>query len=384
VRSRNAIVSVALTVVAAFAICVAPAYASNEVTNLDDYSTSPLPVRTTCVSCHDEEGGMGGRPPAYGAHGGYLTTTTKCIQCHAVHRAPADSILLLPGATITATCNACHDGTGGEGVYGAIIARTGREPAANHSTEATSMIPGGDSASGGSISRVFGGENGTLTCTDCHAAHGANVVTAFRGDRLRTDWSWWPSMRNNPLSSKLLKQRPGNSATATVEYGSDWCLGCHEGRASGLSSVHNHPVESSATAAPSTPFVYRNLPIVTGTSPSTQTALGSLGGSNAGFLMPFPRTTGASGQEGHGPICQQCHDDARSVGSLSSSGAASVAPIVLTPPYWEEADGYSATDNPRFTTFPHETLGYRMLVESTQTAYFDDLCLNCHPSVQLP
>jgi hypothetical protein len=42
------------------------------------------------------------------------------------------------------------------------------------------------------------------------------------------------------------------------------------------------------------------------------------------------------------------------------------------------ADGRVSTDNPRFQNFPHETTGYRMLVEATTTAYYDDLCINCH------
>ena len=246
---------ITLSMVLALAFCVAPAFAYNEVTHLDDYADSPLPVRTTCVSCHTQ---MGGQPPAYGVHGGYLTTTSKCVQCHSVHQAPAESTMLLPGATITATCNACHDGTGGWGVYGAILASTGREPAATHSTETTSMIPGGDPVTGGSVLGSFSGVDGALTCTDCHSPHGANQVTAFKGDRQRTEWG----LENT--STKLLKQRPGTSATATTEYGSDWCLSCHAGRASGLIATHNHPVDTSATAAPGAPFVYRNIPILSG------------------------------------------------------------------------------------------------------------------------
>lgn len=365
-----------LAVVLIFVCGVAPAFAWNEVTNIDDFTDDPLPVRTTCISCHSE---MGGTPPPDGVHGGYLTTTSKCVQCHAVHRAPADSVLLLPGATITATCNACHDGTGGEGVYGAILSRTGSQPAASHSTETTSFVPGGDASTGGGVSRRFSGVGGTLTCTDCHAPHGALVVNAFKGDRVRTDWGL-----PNPTSTKLLKRNPGNATTITAEYGSDWCLACHAGRASGMPGISNHPVETSASAAPGTAYVYRNVPLVTGATPSVSTALGGMGQTNAGYLMPYPRTTGVGGQNGHAPLCQQCHEDARNVGTLSVTGSATPAPFGVSRPVWTEPDGWNAADNPRFQTFPHETQGYRMLVEATQTTYTDNLCLNCHPQSRLP
>jgi hypothetical protein len=41
-------------------------------------------------------------------------------------------------------------------------------------------------------------------------------------------------------------------------------------------------------------------------------------------------------------------------------------------------DGAVPTNNPRFQTFPHETVNRRMLVETD-----DHLCLNCHPASRL-
>ena len=78
---------------------------------------------------------------------------------------------------------------------------------------------------------------------------------------------------------------------------------------------------------------------------------------NAGYLMPYPRTTGAGGQSGHGPICQQCHEDARNVGTLSTDGLATAAAFQSSVPSWTAPDGWNSTDNPRFQTFPHETAG---------------------------
>ena len=49
--------------------------------------------------------------------------------------------VLLPAATIKDTCNSCHDGTGGNGVYGVVEARTGGDPGAEHRTETTCVDP---------------------------------------------------------------------------------------------------------------------------------------------------------------------------------------------------------------------------------------------------
>lgn len=371
-RSLRVIVGVAVSS-AALLLFAVPAFAWNEVTNVDDYGTSPFPVRTTCESCHGPDYG-GGTPPANGVHGGYTATSSKCAQCHAVHEAPAGGIKLLPGPTVTATCNACHDGTGGEGVYEAIHQRTGVEPAAAHRTETTTNIPGGDATDGGDYVGAFRGLGGTLTCSDCHAIHGSNMVTAFKGDRQRTDWGL-----DNPTSTKLLRQKPGSVATAVLDYGTDWCLACHAGRESALSAVHNHPVESSAAVAPATPYVYRSTPVLGGAMPTTTTALGAMGSSNKGYLMPYPRTTGANGQDGHYPLCQQCHEDARFVGDLSPTGSAEASSFRTSPPLWTQPDGWNVTDNPRFQTFPHEAVNRRFLVETG-----DSLCLNCHPAAMLP
>lgn len=179
-----------------------------------------------------------------------------------------------------------------------------------------------------------------------------------------------------PLSTtKMLKQRPGGSTTATAEYGSDWCIACHQGRSSALSTVHNHPADSAATTT--TPFTYRRAAISNSDGVSAVTTYGAIGGTNRGYTMVYPRT---AQQSGHNPICQQCHEDNRYVGDLVGTGAQS------DPSTWTGStnDGTTATDNPRFGTFPHETTGYRMLVEATTTAYTDDLCLNCHPIAQLP
>lgn len=320
-----------------------------------------------CGTCHDPWSGMGGWPS--GVHGGYATSTSKCEECHTVHGAPADSSLLLPAATIEDTCFTCHDGTQGTGVYGAIAAHSpngGSDVKATHSVDTTNVVPGGDANTGGSATMTFAGQNGDLTCTDCHSIHAAQVVAPFMGDRLRSS-----STLKAPYipTTRLLKQHPGGSATAVAKYGSDWCLACHKGRASNLATMHNHPVDSAATT--STPFTYDNVAIVaTPTVATGVTKMGPLGSSNLGYLMPYPRT---AQQQGHAPICQQCHEDARSVGTLSADGSEAT---VAT--YSPSLDGASNGD-PRFQNFPHESTNAYLLVEND-----DDLCLNCHSASNLP
>lgn len=315
-------------------------------------------TRTDCIDCH----GVDSPTDIKGPHGGYTTTTNKCVTCHSVHQAPASGILLLPGATIKATCEVCHDGTGGQGVYGTIAAR-GLTVAADHSIDTTNVVPGGDASTGGDASYTFGGENGYLSCDDCHSPHNANTVADFTGDRARSATS-----TIGYVSNRLLKKRPNNVGYDIDEYGSDWCGACHRGRITFGSGVNNHPVESTAVAGY---YYYEMVARVDGIN-SSNTETGTLGRNNRGYVMPYPRT---SDQSGHYPICQQCHEDARNVGDTTFGQIAASEAFTVS-----STDGNNASDNPRFQTFPHESTNAYMLVETD-----DDLCTNCHdPSAQLP
>lgn len=360
-----------------------------------------------CVTCHASPTTGGYEFEAYGGpHGGYSATSNKCGVCHTAHAAPAGSIKLLPAATIVDTCFTCHDGTGGWGVYGTVEARTGQPAGGGHSFELTDVIPGGDPSGGSAAGSFLGPDNAeqgaatTLICTDCHAVHGADVVEPFRGDRRRVRSGTLPAIE----STRILKRSPTGSPAPVDEYGSDWCLACHLGRGSGGMAV-NHPVDSVDTHAD--PFTYSRVALLASDGPTGDTVLGPLGGiaisaneihllewddpppsGNRGFLMPYPRTPE---QEGHAPICQQCHEDSREVGSLSedgSQGTAAPAQIATADGVkWDSGSGTwvdSLDDNPRFQNFPHETENYRMLVSGTPSGYTDDLCLNCHPPSQLP
>ena len=360
-----------LLVLAAVFLFPAAAFAYNEGGTV----TSSL---TACTACH---GATAGSPTTgtvdtsrSGPHGNYTTTSSKCGVCHSVHQ--ASSANLLPAATASAACATCHDGTGGNGVYGVILARTGLPPAAQHRVDTTNIVPGGSATTGGAASMAFSGPGNTMSCDDCHSPHAALVVTAFTTDRLRTasyETTWNGNIRGF-VSSALLKQRPGAyTGTPIMEYGSNWCGACHQGRLVNVGVSHTHPVESTATAVTPT-YNYRNLPIMSTDASGGTVALGAMGRTNRGLLMLNPGGARSGLQVGHLPICQQCHADPRDVGNLAADGAtAKVTPFAVTSP-----NGGTLTDNPRFQVFPHESTSTAFLVEQN-----DGLCINCHAPGQL-
>jgi hypothetical protein len=346
------------------------------------YGGTITPVE--CNFCHGYLGD--GASNGKGPHGGYLTTTDRCASCHTVHSATTGSYKLLPSTTVTSSCNSCHDGTGGHGVYGTLQSR-GVSAAASHSIDATNVIPGGSGVTGGDRTQTFVGAGNMLGCNDCHSPHDQNTVAKFAGDRQRTTLNWNEHVE---ISNKLLRKRPTGASIDTPSYGSDWCLACHNGRASGGMTVVNHPVDSVAKRSDA--FTYSSAAILSTDAPTGTTVIGPIGGwnrtphvsgrhgveapddygMNRGYLMPFPRTTQ---QAGHYPICQQCHEDSRDVGTLSANGTiGDAAAMRIT-----SEDGSSTTDNPRFQNFPHETENAKMLVETG-----DNLCMNCHPPAVLP
>ncbi|MDT8434011.1 MAG: cytochrome c3 family protein [Anaerosomatales bacterium] len=329
-----------------------------------DPSANPDIDPSDCESCHTGTPEIAGTEEArQGPHANYSATSRSCYACHQVHQAYADGYLLMPGATTTETCELCHDGTGGKGVYGALEAR-GLAVASQHRTEVTTQIPGGDEATGGMATAALSGYQGTLSCGDCHSPHGGGTVEPFTTDRSRieTDVAGF-------FSNQLLRRAPTGATYEIGVYGSDWCAACHSGRASGVHDLINHPVDTSATVGP-TAFTYESVQVVDGVD-SPQTVQGSLGRSNFGYVMPWPRT---AGQGTHAPVCQQCHEDGRSVGDVASGRIKASEVFTVT-----SADGGTAGDNPRFQNFPHESYVENLLIES-----YDDLCSNCHHPNQLP
>ena len=112
-------------------------------------------------------------------HKGYAQTTTKCLVCHAVHKAnPGGQVLL--GDTVANACNYCHVST---------------------SAISIKVVYGGDHSDLGVNDTDKGHE--MVSCTGCHAVHGANTVNQEK------------------LSSKILKADP---AAAQAGPGTDWDL----------------------------------------------------------------------------------------------------------------------------------------------------------------
>lgn len=255
---------VTIALIASFGVCdAASGYSETPYAGRPDFGD-------TCwyTNCHAVSNNDG-----IGPHGNYGTTSQVCSLCHTLHDASTSGVKLLPRATVTSMCLMCHDGTGspGSGVYGAIAGR-GLTVGAEHPVNATNVVPGGD-PSGGSATVAFS-ESGLLGCGDCHSVHGSSTVARFAGERSR--FSLKDTFRNVELrSTRLLKTRPGIATTPVAEYGSDGCLSCHLGRASGSGAVHNHPVESSLTT--SAPYVYDRVPrMYSDTATSAQT-LGTMG-----------------------------------------------------------------------------------------------------------
>jgi hypothetical protein len=331
-------------------------------------------VGSACKDCHGETAtkpaSIADTGTVTGPHMGYTSTSRKCQTCHKVHDAPVADAKLLPAATIKGTCNICHDGTGGYGVYD-VLENRGYSVAARHriETTGTNQVPGGDESTGDTATVTFGSADGSLTCTDCHTPHGYKVVAAFRGDRKRTA----TDVQTPIVSTRLLKKRPTGATADVAYYGSSWCLGCHKGRRSmgvvGWTGPVNHPVATDSVA---TYNAVISMASYTATSSRITTGLG---GANLGYVMT-QETVGQLAAAGAGPICQQCHEDTRNAGTLADDGLTAHAADFQVASY----DGTpTALDNPPFQVFPHESDQRRFLVETD-----DNLCLNCHSLGYIP
>ncbi|MBE0416952.1 MAG: cytochrome c3 family protein [Coriobacteriia bacterium] len=337
----------------------------------------------TCMDCHGRESDEASDTVAAtrkGPHGRYDATTRKCASCHSVHSAAADGYVLLPAATAKLVCESCHDGTGGTGVYGAIAARGGTVRSA-HRIDETNVIPGGD-PSGGSLTRTFSGVGGMLTCVDCHSPHDTDTVEPFYGDRMRASLGSEDTTSGALPTNRLLRKQPGADY-----YGSDWCASCHAGyhlTEDGIDPVtgtaNRHPVGFATEIESEWRFHYDNVRVVTSTE-STQTTWGPLGGSNRGYVMPHEsgNMLGHFGpQQGVGPLCQQCHEDARDVGGIKDGSP------VLLPGQEFSVSTYppnpDSGDNPVFQAFPHESdqPSFRVMRSDPDQPVTDGFCLRCH------
>jgi len=296
---------------------------------------------------------------AAGPHGNYSATTDKCLACHDVHEAGTTNKLLF-ASTVMGTCNYCHDGSWARGVYQQIAS-----PGADHyNFDTTQSVPGTSTASN---------YTGYFTCASCHTPHDSNAVNPFFGDTNAITQTYpltisLPDGRivtmpattyygDETTTSKLLKQDPNSGGLSYANYGGGWCSDCHANRHNGT-SVNNHPVDTAT-------YYYDSVAFWNPTSSTHETT--RLGGSNYGYIMRVTQTA-----DEPDPICQQCHEDSRDITGWDSGSYVNPTFSVTTVGYW-------ATDNPQYKDFPHETVNARFKVENG-----DDLCLNCHPTSQLP
>lgn len=305
----------------------------------------------TCDQCHAVSG-EGSSWDGSGPHKGYTTTTRKCVVCHTVHVAPAESVLLLQGPTVSAACQSCHDGTGGIGVYRTIEAYGG-SVAASHSCDATSVVPGGSSPL-----------DGPLSCAHCHSAHGSRTVAPFLRDGGRAFSADEYVYSDCLLRSDVATTVPG----AYPRYSGRWCAACHDQRHSDSPATVNHPVESSVLWGYGEVTSTVTLESWRLFDPGVGYAVG-MGRTNAGYLMASVDETGDGRVEvRRAPMCQQCHEDARDVEAVFSADYTH-----------RGTDPWNLPANPEFTTFPHQTTNPSMVVERG-----DDLCMNCHDVRGLP
>lgn len=313
-----------------------------------------------CVECHGMDDGTPASAAASerrGPHGGYTTGTQKCQTCHQPHDAgdgSPDTIMLMEvapsavGATISDTCLTCHDGSGGLGVYGVIQQRDPMAGVTQHrinmGTAGAMLVPMG-SSDGTTATVSFTGADGGLSCGDCHSAHDSATVEPFVGDRIRTADDTKTAIATN----RLLRRMPTSATTETAVYGTEWCGSCHKGFSS---PGRHHRVSQAPTRH------YSRVDRLDAAGTSMDATQGPLGGSNRGYV-----TTNAP----EPPICQQCHEDARTVGELVQFQ------ISASETFSPSLDG-TVSGNPRYQNFPHETTQTAMLIEAESS-----LCGNCHP-----
>lgn len=189
------------------------------------------------------------------------------------------------------------------------------------------------------------------------------------------------------LTTRLLRNRPNVVGQYVYEYGSKWCLACHDGRNDSFTMVLNHPVDEDSAGynllntLPEINFVFQEgkvaaiedikqkkyVLIQDGlTGNSEEVHINKEPRSNSWFAMvsedavsSTERPDGNVDFKAGGPVCQQCHGNPRDVETAFSV--------------------INGSKNPFRMSFPHVSGNQNLLVESN-----DDLCTNCHGRVNLP
>lgn len=252
-------------------------------------------------------------------HKGYAYNTTKCLVCHAVHKAADDGEVLL-GTTVGNACNYCH---------------------VSINTITDKLVYGGDGVIGLDVDES--GPNGhQITCTLCHAVHGANTVnqTALSSAILKADIG-------TPQSG------PGDGSDWDLDNGSEpgalsaYCTQCHPYYTGEYAAADTDGDVTDPYHALDSPF---NSHIMTSdfVSYDPVDSLGAdTGATQTGIAVAYASSA----------YCTSCHDAGRNV-------------------------TFTSTDS-----FPHETLGARFMKSAeyagaaavnATVANEDGVCLKCH------
>jgi len=238
-----------------------------------------------------------------GPHGGYVSTSNKCKECHAVHLATG-SYMLTRANTRAETCNFCH-GVAGAGIGTKVaLNEEGHGLSATQKNEENLIAPD-DTVDPYTI------QTSNWGCVECHSPHD-NKTVKLAGN----------------TTTKLLKQDPNQGKTylyyntslintstkETTQTLSHWCSTCHNADF----GLHTDPKQVLMSGTTQTAYGHA----VSGSGYTTDTA---------GWAIVDP-LDGIN----NGPTCRQCHT-ATGIGgkfphsseSTSTGGSAVSTPDML-------------------------------------------------------
>ena len=217
-------------------------------------SSDPLVVAAiddwdgSCTSCHPDYHGS--------PHGGYNMNTDMCLQCHDIHEAAGDYVLMRQ-QTVTEVCATCHTlyqsaptGAYDPGFPGSE-AREMPDIAAYKVEIGSSATHGGhrlgmgsDEIPGGSQALTaiqYLGYPGTVSATEFTATDGLYCASCH------TPHGEFGNMMPMSFNTALLSSKPNHIQEDLsgvlddwVTDGGKWCGACHDRRLPGA-DVHNHP-----------------------------------------------------------------------------------------------------------------------------------------------
>ncbi len=181
-------------------------------------------------------------------HGGYSATTDACLQCHDVHEAGSDYVLLR-WATVVDTCGSCHflylgeypkdmsvvanQGSGGAGTYASGVAMPGQIPAydpgydGNNQVETATPPPASFSANNlGSRTSAYEVDYSEVNSHSGHLLQQGNG-TYLHADGVTADGSYIPG--GGSLTALDRAMGPAATIPTLDRTGTNglYCASCH-------------------------------------------------------------------------------------------------------------------------------------------------------------